>query len=125
MARAYLAQLQATHVFNRPIATRVDPAGAFYPAEGYHQNYFETNPRKPYCQGIIGPKVDKLRHVFADKLKASPEHPAPGEVAVLGPHHQLGHEVVVVLADRVADPVAGVQADAGAVGGVEPGDRPR
>jgi peptide-methionine (S)-S-oxide reductase len=39
VARAYLVQLQAAHTFSGPIVTRIDPAGPFYPAEAYLQDY--------------------------------------------------------------------------------------
>ena len=49
--------------------TEITPFTEFYPAEGYHQKYYEDNPRQPYCAAIIRPKVDKVRQVFAGKLK--------------------------------------------------------
>src|ERR1700678_3139442 len=47
-ATAYIAQLDASHAFSRPIATRVDPLTGFYPAEDYHQDYLERHPTQPY-----------------------------------------------------------------------------
>lgn len=46
-ARAYVAQLEAAHAFRRPIATRIDPAVPFYPAEAYHQDYLARHPDSP------------------------------------------------------------------------------
>ena len=44
-------------------------AAPFYPAEGYHQDYFENNPRQPYCQVVVEPKVRKFREKFAARMK--------------------------------------------------------
>ncbi|MEM9445683.1 MAG: peptide-methionine (S)-S-oxide reductase MsrA [Verrucomicrobiota bacterium] len=46
--------------FNSPIVTEITPAEHFYPAEGYHQNYFDTNPQVGYCQFVIQPKIEKI-----------------------------------------------------------------
>ncbi len=53
------------------IVTEIVPATVFYPAEDYHQNYFENNPRNGYCQLVIPPKLAKLKKGFADKLKGA------------------------------------------------------
>lgn len=45
------------------------PAGGFFPAESYHQNYYKENASAPYCQLIIEPKVEKVRKRFAELLK--------------------------------------------------------
>jgi peptide-methionine (S)-S-oxide reductase len=44
-------------------------ADTFWPAEGYHQRYFEHNPNQPYCRAVVGPKVAKFTRHFADRLK--------------------------------------------------------
>lgn len=54
-------ELDAAGMFSGPIVTSIVPAVEFYPAEEYHQDYFNRNPRQPYCQAIIRPKLDKLR----------------------------------------------------------------
>jgi peptide-methionine (S)-S-oxide reductase len=51
------------------IVTQVVPFEAFYPAEDYHQEYFANNPRQPYCNVVIAPKVAKFRKQYVDKLK--------------------------------------------------------
>ena len=56
-------------LWDGPIVTEVAPASAFYPAEGYHQEYFARNPRQPYCQAVVAPKVAKFRKHFLDKLR--------------------------------------------------------
>ncbi len=57
-------------VYEDPIVTEVLAAGPFYPAESYHQGYFDRNPYQPYCQAVVQPKVAKLRKNFLEKLKA-------------------------------------------------------
>ena len=47
-----------------PIITEVAPLEAFYPAEDYHDRYFERNGEQPYCQVVIAPKVAKFRERF-------------------------------------------------------------
>ena len=50
----------AQSVFSNPIVTEIVPAGAFYAAEGYHQDFYEQNPRQGYCRMVIQPKLKKL-----------------------------------------------------------------
>jgi peptide-methionine (S)-S-oxide reductase len=71
VAKAYIAQLEAAHAFSRPIATRVDPAGPFYPAEGYHQDYLDLHPDQPYIAINDLPKVQALQTLFPDYWHAS------------------------------------------------------
>jgi peptide-methionine (S)-S-oxide reductase len=52
-----------------PIVTEIAPLGHFYKAEGYHQNYYRSNPHQPYCLMVIDPKVKKFKKEFHDKLK--------------------------------------------------------
>jgi peptide-methionine (S)-S-oxide reductase len=68
-AQALVAELSADRVFSNPIVTQVVPFGAFYPAEDYHQEYFQRNPGQGYCQFVISPKVAKFRKQFAARLK--------------------------------------------------------
>ena len=67
-ARAVKEELAGT--FDRPIVTEIEPLDVFYPAEAYHQDYFENNPAQPYCAAVIAPKVAKLRAHYLDKLAA-------------------------------------------------------
>lgn len=69
IAEAYKVKLDASGAFRAPIVTEITPASTFYAAEDYHQNYYALNGEQGYCQMVIRPKVDKLRKVFADKLK--------------------------------------------------------
>jgi peptide-methionine (S)-S-oxide reductase len=59
----------ASELWPRSVVTQVEPLERFYPAEAYHQNYFEQNPYQPYCQIIIAPKVAKARQKFLSRLK--------------------------------------------------------
>jgi len=61
--------LNASKAYDRPIVTEVTAVSTFYPAEDYHQNYFNLNGDQPYCQYVIRPKLDKFKKVFHDKLK--------------------------------------------------------
>jgi len=61
IAEAYIAQLDKTKVFARPIVTQVVPLKAFYPAEGYHQNYAALHPDNPYIVYNDAPKVAHLQ----------------------------------------------------------------
>jgi peptide-methionine (S)-S-oxide reductase len=70
LAESIQQQLDSSGSFDRPIVTEIVPFREFYPAEKYHQNYFDLNPRQPYCKFVIGPKIEKFRKVFKDKLKA-------------------------------------------------------
>jgi len=68
-AEAVIAQLTASRQFAAPIVTEVTEATIFYPAEGYHQRYYEQNPHQPYCQLVVAPKVAKAEAKFGGRLK--------------------------------------------------------
>lgn len=70
-AEAYKQKLNASGAFNAPIVTAIEPLRNFYPAERYHQDYYENNPNQPYCQMVIRPKLEKFRKVFKDELKST------------------------------------------------------
>ena len=66
-ARAAMTRAAADHA--QPIVTTIEPLSTWYPAEGYHQEYWEgEGQRNPYCQAVIPPKLAKLRKGFADRL---------------------------------------------------------
>jgi len=69
LAESYKRKLQSAGFFEGTIVTEIVPAMPFYRAEDYHQNYFNQHSNARYCQVIIGAKLDKLRHVFHDKLR--------------------------------------------------------
>ncbi len=68
-AREVIAETTASGIWKNPIVTEVAPLDRFYPAEGYHQNYFERNQYQPYCQIVIAPKVAKVRSKYLTRLK--------------------------------------------------------
>lgn len=72
-AEAVIAELEAAKLWPQPIVTELKPLEAFYPAEGYHQEYFRNNPQQPYCQIVVAPKVAKFRQQFANRLKRAPK----------------------------------------------------
>ena len=66
-ARHVIAEM--ANVWDAPLVTELSPAGAYYKAEDYHQNYFRQNPLQGYCAFVVGPKVAKFRRMFSDQLK--------------------------------------------------------
>lgn len=69
-ATLYKKELNESGAWANPIVTEIAPFTIFYPAENYHQQYFEVNgDANPYCQFVIQPKLEKFRKVFADKRK--------------------------------------------------------
>ncbi len=59
----------ARTIWSDPIVTEILPASEFYPAEKYHQNYFDNNPNQYYCQIVINPKLEKARQQFTHLMK--------------------------------------------------------
>lgn len=66
IAEAYIAQLNAAHVFARPIATEVSPLKGFYRAEDYHQDYALHNPGNPYILVCDRPKIAALKKQYPE-----------------------------------------------------------
>lgn len=69
LAESYKKRLNDKNAFGSPIVTEIVPFDGFYSAEGYHQDYFAQNSNQPYCRFVVRPKVEKVRKVFADKLR--------------------------------------------------------
>ncbi len=67
-AEAYIHSLSESSS-TRPIVTEVRPLDEFYEAEGYHREYYRSNPLAPYCQYVIDPKVAKFRQKLKPLLK--------------------------------------------------------
>lgn len=65
----YKAALNKSGAWDNPIVTILEPFVKFYPAEDYHQNYYNSNGGQGYCQFVIRPKVEKFEKVFKSKLK--------------------------------------------------------
>jgi peptide-methionine (S)-S-oxide reductase len=68
-AEHYKAELDRNGAYDNPIVTEIVPFKAFYPAEDYHQNYYNTNGSQPYCYLVIRPKLEKFEKAFKDKLR--------------------------------------------------------
>ncbi len=71
-AERVVSEFDAQQVFPSPSVTEIVPAGTFYPAEEYHQNYYRRNPEKGYCQAMISPKLAKLRSRYGNLLATAP-----------------------------------------------------
>jgi peptide-methionine (S)-S-oxide reductase len=69
-ARQAIAEVDRARLWGAPIVTEVAPLDVFYPAEDYHQDYFQTNPSQGYCRVVIAPKVAKFRQKYLERLKA-------------------------------------------------------
>ena len=69
-AQRVIREFEEARVWDAPIVTEVAPLERFYPAEDYHQDYFEKNPFQPYCRAVVAPKVSKFRKQFLERLKA-------------------------------------------------------
>jgi len=65
----YIAQLDAAHVFRKPIVTQVVPLKGFYDAEQYHQDYALHNPDNPYIQVCDRPKIEALKRQFPELFR--------------------------------------------------------
>ncbi len=73
LANHYKQKINESKIFRSPVVTEISPFEAFYPAENYHQEYYQRNGRQPYCSTYIRPKLDKFKKLFEDKLKPEPE----------------------------------------------------
>lgn len=68
-AEKYKTELDKSGAWSKPIVTIIEPFKNFYPAENYHQNYYNNNQNQGYCRFVIAPKLEKFQKVFKDKLK--------------------------------------------------------
>jgi peptide-methionine (S)-S-oxide reductase len=64
-----IEKIDESGLWRNKIVTQVDQLAEFYPAEEYHQNYFEKNPWAGYCQVVINPKLKKFKEKFSHQLK--------------------------------------------------------
>ena len=69
VAEDMIRQMGEDKIFGRPIVTEMLPIANYWPAEDYHQDYFEKNPNQGYCVAVAGPKVAKFRKTFASRYK--------------------------------------------------------
>jgi peptide-methionine (S)-S-oxide reductase len=72
IANAYIAQLNATGVYKKPIVTKVERLQGFFPAEAYHQDYLTLHPNQPYVAYYDIPKIRNLKKMFADRYVDKP-----------------------------------------------------
>lgn len=70
IAEETIAAFTKDEVYSDRIVTEVVPAGTWYEAEPYHQEYFARNPFQGYCMAVVSPKIAKVRKQFAAKLKS-------------------------------------------------------
>jgi peptide-methionine (S)-S-oxide reductase len=66
----YIALMTKENTFGKPIVTKISATSKFYEAEDYHKNYYNDNKSQGYCSYIITPKIEKLKKLYADKLKS-------------------------------------------------------
>ncbi|WP_248897941.1 peptide-methionine (S)-S-oxide reductase MsrA [Haloplanus halobius] len=67
-ATAEAVMERLSDAYDDPIVTELEPLETFYSAEAHHQNYYENNPERAYCQVQIRPKLQKVREQFADRV---------------------------------------------------------
>ena len=68
-AQAFVDALTQEQIYPRPIVTEVLPLSSYWPAEDYHQDFFERNPYQGYCMAVAAPKVAKFRQTFSRFVK--------------------------------------------------------
>ncbi|MCL1140797.1 bifunctional methionine sulfoxide reductase B/A protein [Shewanella pneumatophori] len=71
IANSMIEDLTRIGAWPTPIVTQIVGYDGFFPAETYHNDYYELNGEQPYCQMVVKPKVDKVKALFADRLKGS------------------------------------------------------
>lgn len=72
IAKAYIAQLDETGLFEGPIVTTIEPLEAFYVAEQYHQDFLTLNPTWPYIVFHDLPKIEALKTLFPEAYRDQP-----------------------------------------------------
>ena len=70
IAKSYMQALEKKNVFDNPIVTTLEPQTTWYPAEQYHQNYYNDNKAASYCQFVVRPKVEKFKKLFPGRVVA-------------------------------------------------------
>ena len=68
-AEYYKKKITDEKIWDKPIVTEITKFDKFYPAEDYHQEYYDNNSNQGYCAYVITPKVEKFEKIFKDKLK--------------------------------------------------------
>jgi peptide-methionine (S)-S-oxide reductase len=70
IAESLIAEMNRDKLFGKPVVTEVKPLDNYWPAEEYHQDFFEKNPYQGYCMAVAAPKVAKFRKTFSELVKA-------------------------------------------------------
>ncbi len=70
VAEELVGELDEARLWKKPIVTQIVPLDTFYPAEGYHQEYFSRHPEQAYCQSVISPKISQFRKKWSGRLRA-------------------------------------------------------
>ena len=68
LAEEYKGKLEDSNIWPDPIVTEITALDTFYPAEAYHDDYFNQNGNQPYCSFVVAPKVEKFKKIFGDKI---------------------------------------------------------
>jgi peptide-methionine (S)-S-oxide reductase len=69
LAEKYKEEINKSGAYPNPIVTEITAFSNFYPAEDYHQNYYNQNSSEPYCRFVIQPKIEKFEKIFKNKMK--------------------------------------------------------
>lgn len=69
LAEKIIAELNASGKYSSKLVTEVSKLDHFYPAEDYHQDYFNQNPNQGYCQAVVRPKIEKFAKTYKQLLK--------------------------------------------------------
>lgn len=69
VAREVMEEVEGSGAWSDPLVTELEPLGAFYPADGYHQDYYRRNSGQTYCRLVVDPKLEKFRRTFAEKRR--------------------------------------------------------
>ncbi len=72
IAHEVVKELEDSKIYSNPVVTQIDAAPVIYPAEDYHQNYFQQHPNQGYCMAVVAPKLAKFRAKF--KLLIAPQY---------------------------------------------------
>ena len=64
IAHEVVRELEESKIYSNPVVTQIEDAPTIYPAEDYHQNYFQQHPNQGYCMAVVAPKLEKFRMKF-------------------------------------------------------------
>ncbi|MBU3577737.1 peptide-methionine (S)-S-oxide reductase MsrA [Polynucleobacter sp. UK-Kesae-W10] len=70
IAHEVVQELECAKIYANPVVTQIEPAPTIYPAEAYHQNYFQQHPNQGYCAAVVAPKLAKFRAKFKSLIAA-------------------------------------------------------